>query len=244
MLLYPLGEYLPFRDSVIGPLLQFFVGESRADYDAGTERLRYSVGVEGPRYAVALCSELKFDHLRGLESGSDIKTKPYEMLVNIANEGLFQRNGMPEIFAFCASLRAIENRVTVVRSSNSGITGFWDPTGKPYGMVTNAKGQVQSGIGAAELAPLLKVVQFRNKHEHELLSNPSRRDELSCLIEDVDRIRLAAAVEGYSSQRVYWLPERTIFNEYGVIVKLAMVSSLLLLNVMLGLSRIRDIIKT
>jgi hypothetical protein len=228
------GEYLPFKDSVLGPLARFFLGEPRADYAAGSERFRYSAGAGGPRYAVALCSELKFDHLRGLESGSDIKTKPYEMLVNVANEGLFQRNGMPEIFAFCASLRAIENRVTVVRSSNSGISGFWRPTGESYGIVKNDEGQVQSEMGAVELESVIELMQFRKQHEHELLSNSSRRDELSRLIEDVDRIRSTAAIEGYSSQRVCWLPERTVFNEYGNNIKLVLIVFLILLNSMEG----------
>ena len=239
MRLYPLGEYLPFQDSILGPAIRFFLGEPNAEYSAGSERFQYTVGQDGPRYAVALCSELKFDHLLGLESGSEIETKACDMLVNVANEGLFQRNGMPEIFAFCASLRAIENRVTVVRSSNSGVTGFWSPTGQSYGTVKNAEGQVQSGMGAAELESVSRVIAFREQHKTDLLSNPLRREELLCLIEDVDQIRREAAIEGYSSRRIYHVEERTVFNRCGDHVKLSLIGILFLLNAIEGFSRIR-----
>ncbi len=236
--LYPLGEYLPLKNSFAEPLVRAALGEPKADYHPGTERHRYAFGEEGAQYAVALCSELKFDHLRGLNSGEDTAGKPYEMLVNMANEGLFHRNGMPGIFAFCATLRAIENRVTVVRSSNSGVTGFWGPTGKSYGTVTNRVGRVQSGMGAAELPAVAEVMRFRKQYGAELLADPSRREELSCLVADVERIRSEAAVEGYSSQQVCWVPGETVFNRYGDSVKLVLVGMLVLSNLMEGVRRI------
>lgn len=230
MRLYPLGEYFPFKDSIMEPLMQFFLGKPRANYTAGSKRFRYSIGPAGPNYAVALCSELKFDHLRGIEPNA-VSNKPYEILVNIANEGLFQRNGMPEIFAFCATLRAIENRVTVIRSSNSGISGFWSPTGKRYGIVKNANGQIQTKKGAAEIEAILKVIEFRKQHANNIQINPSIQAELSTLINNVEQIRSNAAVEGYSSRPTYWLPEKTIFNKHGAKIKLTLISILFLLNI-------------
>ncbi len=213
--------------------------EPRTDYHVGSERHRYPVGDTGVEYAIALCSELKFDHHRGDESGSRGGTKPYKMLVNLANEGLFQRNGMPEIFAFCATLRAIENRVTVVRSSNSGISGFWGPTGKAYGTVRNDEGRVQSGLGAAELAAVEKVIRFRQRHQDELQTSPARRQELTSLVEEAELIRTAAAVEGCSAQPVYWLPGKTGFNSYGNVTKFGLVGVLILLNCLACFDSIR-----
>ncbi len=82
-------------------------------------------------------------------------------------------------------------------------------------------------------------MQFRKQHESELLNNPDRCEELSRLIEAADQIRSTAAVEGYSSQRVYWVPEVTVFNKYGQWVKLALVAALILFNVLEGLGRSR-----
>ncbi len=238
--LYPLGEYLPFENSILGRALRLALGEPKSNYFAGTERSRYSFGDEGPNYAVALCSELTFDHLFGLMRETPAVSKPYQVVINLANEGLFQRNGMPEIFAFCAVLRAIENRVTVVRSSNSGVSGFWSPTGASYGIVTNARGQTPSGMGAAEREAVAKVMRFRKQYQRQIAINPALRETLSRLIDGVDQIRSAAAVEGVSSGPVYSVVERTIFSSYGHLVKAVLIGILVLFNLMPLLRWCRD----
>ncbi len=125
------------------------------------------------------------------------------------------RNGMPEIFAFCAKLRAIENRVTVVRSSNAGITGFWSPTGDPYGLVKNSKGKTQSELGCPEVPLIESLIRFREKNEKSLRKDPALQNELNNRIQEIETMRTRASVEGWSTQPILLYSEATIFQRFG-----------------------------
>ncbi len=53
-----------------------------------------------------------------------------DFLVNISNDGWFLHGDeLPQHLAIC-SLRAVENRVAIARSVNTGISGFIDPNGR------------------------------------------------------------------------------------------------------------------
>jgi hypothetical protein len=136
--LYALGEYAPWKSTVFDELMTFLLGPPRNSYEPGTIRRRLTLDSSGMEYVISICSEMTFQELRGATSPTSRSSKPFDLMVNIANEGLFLRNGMLDIFFFTARLRAIENRVTVARSSNAGFTGFVSPTGEPYGMVVIA----------------------------------------------------------------------------------------------------------
>ena len=228
--LYPLGEYAPWTGTPVEGPMTALLGPPRNDYQPGVTRHRYTLGQHGPSYAVALCSELKFDHLRGRQNPQPERDKPYDFLINIANEGLFHRNGMPEIFAFCATLRAIENRVTVVRSSNAGISGFWDPIGRPYGTVTNQLGQVRSGQGAPEIPLIQSLIRFRQEQEEKFSENCELREELSKRIENINRVREAAAVEGWSTCPIFLCEQTTFFQRTGRWISPSLIACLAISN--------------
>ena len=143
--LYPLGETAPWKNTPIEALLNSLMGPPHREFAAGENRHRYTIGANGPSFVISLCSELKFSSLRGHLPHLANGQKPFELMINMANESLFRHNRMGEIFAFCATLRAIEIRVAVVRSSNAGISGFYAPTGRPYGRISHETAYEQSG---------------------------------------------------------------------------------------------------
>ena len=53
-----------------------------------------------------------------------------DLLVNITNDAWFGRTGAPYQHFSMAAIRAVENRRTLVRAANTGISGFVDPTGR------------------------------------------------------------------------------------------------------------------
>ena len=213
--LYPLGEYSLWEGTILEPWLDRWVGPPRLAYQPGDSRQIFTLKGTEARYVVALCSELKFNHLRGANWNSGTEVKPYDFMVNIANEGLLIRNGMLEIFAFCAQLRAIENRVTVVRSSNAGISGFWSPTGVPYGLVKNKQGQIQAGLGSPEIPLIESLIEFRKVNEQKFSQDPVLRKELNERIDAIEQVRKRASVEGWSTQAVLLSPEITLFQRWG-----------------------------
>ena len=53
-----------------------------------------------------------------------------DVLVNISNDAWYGRTSAPYQHLAMAAVRAVENRVPLVRSTNTGISAFVDPTGR------------------------------------------------------------------------------------------------------------------
>ncbi|HUP19129.1 MAG TPA: apolipoprotein N-acyltransferase [Gemmatimonadota bacterium] len=81
--------------------------------------------VDGVGFGVLICYESIFpDVSRGLvRSGADF-------LTNITNDAWFGRSAAPYQHASHLTLRAVEHRVSVLRSANTGISGWVDPLGR------------------------------------------------------------------------------------------------------------------
>ena len=99
------------------------------------------------RYGTLLCYELTFaDMSRTLRrDGADV-------LVTLSNDAWFGRTAAPHQHFAHATLRAVENRVTVVRAANTGVSGIVDPLGRvvtktePF-VATYAAGRIQRSSG-------------------------------------------------------------------------------------------------
>lgn len=119
--LVPFGEYVPF-----GRYLTFLgkLTAQAGDFAAGSENVpplefgAYSAGV-------LICFESIFPPLarNSVNQGA-------ELLIIMTNDAWFGRTSAPLQHFAMAVFRAVENRRSVIRAANTGISGFIDPGGR------------------------------------------------------------------------------------------------------------------
>ncbi len=118
--LVPFGEYVP-----LGPLL-FFVDKvvtAVGRIGAGTEATVLRTPAGG--FGTLICYESVFPALtrRFAAGGADF-------LVNVTNDAWYGRSSAPYQTLAQATLRAIENRMPMVRAANTGISAIIEPDGR------------------------------------------------------------------------------------------------------------------
>ncbi|MEJ7809391.1 MAG: apolipoprotein N-acyltransferase [Gemmatimonadaceae bacterium] len=119
--LVPIVERVPFLNPRWFGSLKYFGGYGRGE-DAVPFRLPFGdVGV-------LICYESIFPQL-----SRHYRREGAELLINITNDAWFGRSIAPYQHQAHLALRAIENRVGVVRSANTGISGYIDPLGRARG---------------------------------------------------------------------------------------------------------------
>lgn len=167
-----------------------------------------------PRYIVSMCSESLFpDSTASFLSRAD-GAKPVDLLINIGNEGGFQRNReLPLHFALLA-FRAVEARVGVAQSANAGISGFVKPTGEIYGLVTNRLGQHWTGKGAPELPLIANLVQRRTEHAEDISRSPELARQVRAAVARIEEIRHEVGITGQSTQPVYLDSRGTFYSRH------------------------------
>jgi len=118
--LVPFGEYVPFQ-SVL-----FFVEavvEGVGNFVPGTEATVFTLP-QG-RFGVLICYEGIFPRL-----SRDLVKRGAGFLVNITNDAWFGNTSAPYQHLAMVTLRAVENRVPVVRAANTGISAIVDIDGR------------------------------------------------------------------------------------------------------------------
>ena len=123
--LLPFAEYLPYKDSFPWPSR---IVSKACYYIPGTEYTIFNLN--GANFAVLICWETTSADLfrEFVKNGADFT-------VNITNESWFGETDAPYHFAAMNVFRAVENRVSLVRAANTGISCFIDPHGKIMGKV-------------------------------------------------------------------------------------------------------------
>lgn len=118
--LVPFGEYVPLKKWL--PFLGKMVPEA-SDFTPG--KPGYLLSVNGKDLGVQICYEIIFPHLSAAmtRTGADL-------LVNITNDAWFGKTSAPFQHFSMAVFRAVENRRTLVRAANTGISGFIDSAGR------------------------------------------------------------------------------------------------------------------
>jgi apolipoprotein N-acyltransferase len=118
--LVPFGEYIPFHR------LLFFLDKlvvGIGDFAAGTEQTVFSL--PQAKFSVLICYEGIFPSLtRGFVS------RGAELLVNITNDAWFGRTSAPYQHLVMEAIRAVENRVPLVRAANTGFSAVVDIDGR------------------------------------------------------------------------------------------------------------------
>jgi apolipoprotein N-acyltransferase len=170
--LVPFGEYVPLRRYL--PFLEPLV-VSVGDFSTGSEK---GPLVQGPmKLGVLICYESIFP-----EIARAAVVRGANLLVNLTNDAWYGRSSAPYQSMAMAVLRAVENKRTLIRAANTGISGFVDPLGRiitQTAIFTEASLTAQAsmldeatvfgrfgsrfGLACCLLIPLLLVVRRRRR---------------------------------------------------------------------------------
>jgi apolipoprotein N-acyltransferase len=118
--LVPFGEFVPLKRWL--PFIGKIV-EAVGDFEAGPEgeTLRW----KNYRLGMQICYEMIFPHL-----SRKMTLNGADCIVNITNDAWYGTSSAPYQLFSMAIFRAVENRRSVIRAANTGISGFVDPGGR------------------------------------------------------------------------------------------------------------------
>jgi apolipoprotein N-acyltransferase len=132
MYLVPFGEFVPFKN------VFFFAGKVVPEISDFTGGKNYNLfGLNGQNFAVHICFEVVFPQLT-----RQFVLNGAGLLSTITNDAWFGKTSAPYQHFAMAVMRAIESRRYMVRTANTGISGFVDPYGRilqETGIFTEAK---------------------------------------------------------------------------------------------------------
>ena len=137
--LVPFGEYVPLKK--ILPFLETIV--PIGDIAAGKEYTVFGAYLtSGPghsfqsKFSVLICFEDLFPEL-----SREFVKRGAHFLVNITNDGWYKKTAAAYQHFQASVFRAVENRVFLVRSANTGISGFINPRGEIISLVRDQSGR-------------------------------------------------------------------------------------------------------
>lgn len=155
--LVPFGEYIPAEECLFS--IRKYINKPIGNFAAGSGRplfsLRSSIALIRPdgtvtratnfyKFGVMICFEDIFPYI-----ARDLTLKGANLLVNITNDAWFGDTAAPEQHVQASVFRAVENRVSVVRAANTGVSCFVDFTGRVLFRI--CRGGKDTFIRAAEI---------------------------------------------------------------------------------------------
>lgn len=124
-MLVPFGEYIPFGE-IFPSLYSWSPYSSRFWRGESVEPLRLGRHL----LSVSICYEDIFPgHIRKLMRGGSGGSAPGAMF-NLTNDSWYGNSTEPMEHLALASFRSIENRRSLVRVTNTGVSAFVDPVGR------------------------------------------------------------------------------------------------------------------
>lgn len=135
--LVPFAEYRPLAFD------EALAAESDGDFSAGAESTVFPTAAG--RLGVLICYEVIFPDL-----ARRLTLAGAEILLNLSNDGWLDRAGLGAGVQHLsmAVFRAVENHRFVARAATSGISGFIDPLGRPFGLLAADR----SGVAIGEVS--------------------------------------------------------------------------------------------
>jgi len=146
--LVPFGEYVPLKRWLpfLGKLVEQVGDFSRGDIG---ETIGWTYGKLG----VLICYEGIFPDI-----SQTMVRNGANLLVNITNDAWYGRSSAPYQHFSMTVFRAIENRRALIRSANTGISGFVDPVGRILGKTT-----LFSDAAEVRRVPLMSTVSLYSR---------------------------------------------------------------------------------
>jgi apolipoprotein N-acyltransferase len=124
MRLVPFGEYVPLEGRVPWP--GFMAPRGMKSHVEGMKPVLFQI--DGTPFCTLICWEILFP-----EMGRTMVKNGAQFIVNLSNEAWFGRSAAPYQILAMSAFRAVENRVNLVRCTNTGVSCFIDP----YGRITS-----------------------------------------------------------------------------------------------------------
>ena len=125
--LVPFGEYVPLEGVISWP--SFIVPEEKKSFEKpGNEFTLFDMKEE--KFGAVICWEIVFPRLF-----SEFVKRGANFMTNLTNEGWFGDSAAPFQMLSMSVFRAVENKISLVRAANTGISCFIDPSGKITGRV-------------------------------------------------------------------------------------------------------------
>ncbi len=158
--LVPFGEYIPFRRTF--PFLETIA--PIGDITAGKEYTLFEISnpkSQTSKFGVLICFEDLFPEL----SRQFVK-RGAQFLVNITNDAWYKKTAAASQHFQASVFRAVENRISLVRSANTGISGFITPQGKVVSVVRDASGEdiFVEGVDTQEMRAKDSSLTFYTRH--------------------------------------------------------------------------------
>jgi apolipoprotein N-acyltransferase len=166
--LVPFGEYIPFRGLPVVGKYMIYLTPYGVDYSnqPGDRWTRFVMrvpasaattapGGEGSReytFGTPICFEdtmpypCRFMTAPRVDSRTGQALKKADFLLNVSNDGWFHWVELDQHLQAC-QMRAVENRVSIARSVNTGNSGFIDSNGRIMGLVTGPNGSSLKAVG-------------------------------------------------------------------------------------------------
>jgi apolipoprotein N-acyltransferase len=137
----PFEPWIPVKRIVasflkVRKVYEFRRGEGPVAFEAG-----------GRRFGVCICSENSYPDISRNLAGNGASA-----IVNISNEAWFRESAELDLMFAMGKFRAIENRVPVIRATNSGISAVIDAGGRPVRMLEDPEGRRKSVEGSMAVA--------------------------------------------------------------------------------------------
>jgi len=114
------GEYMPFGDT-FPELYDMFPHSGRFSPGEDVRAFDY----KGHRIGVMVC----YEDILATFTNRLAREKP-NIIINVTNDAWFGRTSEPHLHLALAIFRAVENRLVLVRSTNTGVSAIIEPTGE------------------------------------------------------------------------------------------------------------------
>jgi len=134
--LVPFGEYVPLRK------LLWFISAFNTMGDISGGKYIHIFKYRHKKFGVLICFEDSFPHLV-----SNFARKS-SFLINITNDAWFRGQPQSTQHLSIMTFRAIENRISIIRSANTGISGYVDFLGHAHSFTKGGRKVFVEGISA------------------------------------------------------------------------------------------------